>query len=147
MTTLTGKKFYSKTTKNILTVTSETSKKLMVTSSCGSESMHDRAQFEDQVANYGYIEQSSHTSTELLAEITQIVAVEIKGGFRIDAELSNGETITLKNKSTRKPTAIQLYSCRANGNSPENSDGKFFGFAKSVSSYEKEFHLKGYLVA
>jgi hypothetical protein len=147
MTTLTGKKFYSKKTKNILTVTSETSKKLMVTSSCGSESMHDRAQFEEQVANYGYCEVSSHSPSELFKEITRVVAVEIKGGFRIDAELLSGEKITIKNKSTRKPAAIQLYSCRANGNSPNNSNGKFFGFAKSVSPYEKDSHLKGYLVA
>lgn len=144
---MSGKKFYSKKTKNILTVTSETRKKLMVSSSDGSDSMHDRDQFECQVENCSYIEVPSRSPNELMEQITQVIAVEINGGFRVDAELSSGEIIILKNKSTRKPTAVQLYSCRANGNSSANSDGKYFGFAKSVNSHQKECHLKGYFVA
>jgi len=84
--------------------------------------------------------------TELLKNISAVVAVEVNKGFRIEAELLQGGRIVLKKLSTRKPSAIQLYSCRGNGNASNDSEGKFFGFAKKIDSNLKSAHLKTYLV-
>lgn len=140
-----GQKFVSKKTGNTLTIADMRGKRLMVNSSDGSESMHNKDAFQEAVASGEYVP-ALMGAVELSEKIEQVHAVEIKGGFRIEAELSSGEHIVLKKKSTRKPTSIQLYTYRANGNSPADSVGKYFGFAKKIEKYQQNPHLKTYFV-
>ena len=88
------------------------------------------------------------TPSELKLEITKVIAVNLNNGFfSIEAVLKNGSNIILLPKSKRTPSAVQLFSQRANGNCDENSHGKFFTFAKSTKNimYPSK-HLQSYLV-
>jgi len=88
------------------------------------------------------------TPSELKLEIKKVIAVNLNNGFfSIEAMLKNGSNIILLSKSKRIPSAVQLFSQRANGNCHESSHGKFFTFAKSTKNvmYPSK-HLQSYLV-
>ncbi len=85
------------------------------------------------------------TPAELKEKIASVHAVEIKGGFRIEIELNDGERIVIKKKSTRAAKMVQLFDFHVNGNS-HGGPSAYFTFAKSVDSYYKQQHLKGYHV-
>ena len=88
------------------------------------------------------------TPIELKSKITKVIAVDLNNGFfSIEAVMKTGVNIVLLPKSKRTPSAVQLFSMRANGNCDDNSYGKFFTFAKSTKNvmYPSE-HLMSYLV-
>ncbi len=85
------------------------------------------------------------TPAELKEKIVSVHAVEIKGGFRVEVELKDGERVVIKQKSSRAPKMVQLFDFHVNGNSHGGSSA-YFTFAKSVDSYYKTNHLKGYPV-
>lgn len=83
---------------------------------------------------------------ELSEHICEIVAVEIKGGFRIDAVMQSGEREVIKGKSTRKPSMVQLHSWSVNGNYRGDGLGQYFTFSKSIDSFNKSCWLKSFVV-
>ncbi|MCP4324904.1 MAG: hypothetical protein GY787_24260 [Alteromonadales bacterium] len=88
------------------------------------------------------------TPTDLNSRITKVIAVNLNNGFfSIEAVMDAGVNIVLLPKSKRTPTAVQLFSMRANGNSKDESHGKFFTYTKSTKNimYPSK-HLKSYLV-
>lgn len=88
------------------------------------------------------------TPNELKTKIIKVIAVDLNNGFfSIQAVISNGENIVLLPKSKRVPSAVQLFSQRANGNCDAKSYGKFFTYAKSTKNVMyPSTHLKSYLV-
>jgi hypothetical protein len=85
------------------------------------------------------------TATEAAANIKQVEAVPVKGGYRIDAVMHDGSRETIKKKSTRFPTAVQLFRGHVNGNYHGDGIAQFFTFTKSAPSHQGG-HVKGYLV-
>lgn len=86
------------------------------------------------------------TPTELSKAITSVKAIELKGSkYRINIVFGDGTACTIKQKSTRAPSMVQLYDTRANGNS-HGGPGQFFTFSKTVDSWLKDKHLKSYPV-
>ena len=83
---------------------------------------------------------------DLAQNILTIEAVEITGGFRIDAVMQSGEREVIKGKSTRKPSMVQLHSWRVNGNYRGDGLGQYFTFAKSIDSFNKSCWLKSFVV-
>ena len=84
---------------------------------------------------------------ELAENILAVEAIEIKGGFRIEAVMQSGEREVIKAKSTRMPSMVQLYSSRVNGNYQGDGIAQHFTFAKSIDSWEKSSWLKSFAVA
>ena len=84
---------------------------------------------------------------ELSENILAIQAIEINGGFRIEAVMQSGEREVIKNKSTRKPSMVQLHSWGVNGNFRGDGLGQYFTFAKSIDSWNKSCWLKSFVVA
>ena len=82
---------------------------------------------------------------ELSENILAIEAIEIKGGFRIEAVMKSGEREVIKGKSTRKPSMVQLHSWSVNGNYRGDGIGQYFTFAKSII-YQRDW-LKSFVVA
>tara|TARA_R110002110_G_C13239376_1_gene698945 strand:+ start:463 stop:744 length:282 start_codon:yes stop_codon:yes gene_type:complete len=82
---------------------------------------------------------------EIANSIAGVEAIEIKGGFRIEAVFNSGEREIIKKKSTRPGTMVQLYSMRVNGNCYSGL-GAYFTFAKNISKFYKIRHLKGFPV-
>jgi hypothetical protein len=92
-----------------------------------------------------YIERPDRATGELIAEnVLEIVAVAIKKGFRIDAVMVDGSSLTIKDSSTRKPSTAQLHSSQVNGNVKSGKAGSLFTFSK-ISGFPK-CNLKSYLV-
>jgi hypothetical protein len=92
-----------------------------------------------------YIERPDRATGELIAEnVLEIVAVAIKKGFRIDAVMIDGSSLTIKDSSTRKPSTAQLHSSQVNGNVKSGKAGSLFTFSK-ISGFPK-CNLKSYLV-
>jgi hypothetical protein len=131
MTILIDQKYTSLKTGNTLKVTATSGRLLMIESSDGSESGHARKAFEACVESGDYVLQKL-TPTELVQQIDAVYAVPLKKGFRIEAALENGTRIVLKNTSTNKPAAVQLYEGVANWNSSKNSIGRHFTFSNTV---------------
>ena len=69
---------------------------------------------------------------ELAEHICEIVAVEIKRGYRIEAVFHSGGREVIKGQSTRKPSMVQLHDCPVNGNFRGDGIGQYFTFSKSV---------------
>lgn len=84
---------------------------------------------------------------EIANSILSIEAVEIKGGFRIDAVMTSGEREVIKGKSTRKPSMVQLFSCHANGNFRGDGLGANFTFSKSIEPFYRNCWLKSFVVS
>ena len=88
------------------------------------------------------------TSKYLLDNIESVFASELEcGRFNVVASLYCGDNILLIEKSKRKPSNVQLFERRANGNSNQNSAGRFFTFSKSTKNlmYPSK-HLKTYII-
>lgn len=86
-----------------------------------------------------------YTPVELKDLITDVVAVPMGKKTRIDIILSTGERMTIMKGSSRKPVMVQLYDSWVNGNA-SSSVAKYFTFAKSIISWDREHHLKGFAV-
>lgn len=86
------------------------------------------------------------SANELKDKIVAVYAVELKKGFRIDAELESGEIVNIKGKSTRKPEKVQLYDAIVNHNATPGSHGVVFTFAKTILAFHRKSHLKTYTV-
>jgi len=82
---------------------------------------------------------------ELAENILAVEAIEIKGGFRIEAVMQSGEREVIKGKSTRKPSMVQLHSWPVNGNYRGDGLGQYFTFAKSII-YQRDW-IKSFVVA
>lgn len=82
--------------------------------------------------------------THLTDSIAAVEAVEIKGGYRIEAVLADGSREVLKKKSTRKPTVVQAYAFRVNGNFRGEGLGAHIAFTKTVDSHPlyRENHIR-----
>lgn len=79
--------------------------------------------------------------------IEAIEAIELTKGYRIEAVLKSGERQVIKNKSTRKPKAVQLHSAVVNGNARDYTHpSAYFRFAMKVDSWDADSHLKGFSV-
>ena len=87
-----------------------------------------------------------YSTTELKDLITDVVAVPMGKKTRIDIILSTGERLTIMKGSVRKPVMVQLYSTTVNGNAEMGTEAAYFTFAKSIDSYDRERHLKGFAV-
>ena len=86
-------------------------------------------------------------SSELLQEISQVKAVDLESGFRIEAVLISGEIVVLKAKSNKKPAMVQLYDGTVNYSC--SGEGGFFTYSKAApkENFWGDKHLKGYAVA
>jgi hypothetical protein len=83
-----------------------------------------------------------------IKSIVDVQAVELKNGkFRLDAVFADGTRESIKQQSTQKPYAVQLYSFALNGNFKGEGVGKFFAFTKGVDSHYREFHIQSFIVA
>ena len=92
-----------------------------------------------------YIERPDRSTGKLIAEnVLEIVSVAIAKGFRIDAVMVDGSSLTIKDLSTSKPSTAQLHSASVNGNVKSGKAGSLFTFSKT-SGYPK-CNLKSYLV-
>ena len=87
-----------------------------------------------------------YTTTELEDLITDVVAVPMGKKTRIDIILSTGWRLTIMKGSVRKPVMVQLYSTKVNGNAEMGTEAAYFTFSKSIDSYDRERHLKGFAV-
>jgi len=87
-----------------------------------------------------------YTPVELKDLITDVVAVPMGKKTRIDIILSTGERISINKGSVRKPVMVQLYSITVNGNAQLGTVAANFTFAKSIDSWDSEYHLKGFAV-
>ena len=87
-----------------------------------------------------------YTPVEYKDLITDVVAVPVGKKTRIDIILSTGERISLNKGSVRKPVMVQLYNTTVNGNYWGDDIPAYFTFSKSIDSWEREHHLKGFAV-
>tara|TARA_R110000824_G_C14943490_1_gene650128 strand:- start:324 stop:608 length:285 start_codon:yes stop_codon:yes gene_type:complete len=86
-------------------------------------------------------------ATELLNAIVKIQAIELDKGFKIEAVLESGEKIVLKEKSNKKPAAVQLYGHVVNHS--VRGDGTLFSFTRAAPKTHSwgASHLKSFAVA
>lgn len=82
---------------------------------------------------------------DFLNQIDYVESVPVKAHYQINAVLTDGEKVVIKNKSKKQPSAVQLYDYAINGNA-YGLPGQYFAFAKSIDSWHRDKHLKSYLV-
>lgn len=82
---------------------------------------------------------------DFLNQIDYVESVPVKAHYQINAVLTDGEKVVIKNKSKKQPTAVQLYNYPVNGNAYAKP-GQYFAFAKKIDTWYKGKHLKTYLV-
>ena len=89
-----------------------------------------------------------YSPLQLHYKIKSVLCIHLDDGcYRIEAQLDTGYHVVLLEKSSRAPTHAQLYRARANGNSSENSHGKYFRFAKNLKNVMYPVpHLKTFIV-
>jgi len=94
-----------------------------------------------------HIARPERANGELMAaKIDKVVAVEIKKGFKIVAVMLDGSMLTIKEKSSKKPTDIQLNAATLSGNARPGSPNSLFTFTKQIKPKYKALHLKTYTV-
>ena len=82
-----------------------------------------------------------------VADIIRITATPVgsKGKVKLTAHMTDGTTEVIGKSVTNRGFA-QLHSARVNGNAPWETLSEQFTFGKSVSSWNKEFHLKTFTI-
>jgi len=89
---------------------------------------------------------------KLQATITAVEAIQVitktgKISYRVEIVLNDGTREIIKQKGTRAPSMVQLFtSAYANGNARGSDIAGHFTFAKSVDSWMKDEHLASYVV-
>lgn len=88
------------------------------------------------------------TSMDLLNGISGVfTTVNADGTNEVYCEMIDGSKEMLLAKSKRIPTCAQLFERRANGNSSQESIGRFFTFSKSSKNLmHPSKHLKTYFI-
>lgn len=85
------------------------------------------------------------TGEVLKQTVTEVYAIPLTKGFRIEIEHADGSREVIKKKSTRRPVMVQLHNATVNGNA-STPTARFFTFSKTIESYNREHHLKSFVV-